>query len=302
MRIVVALGGSALLRPGEPMTIDNQRHNVRRVARGLAELAGQHQLVVTHGNGPQVGLLALQAQAFLPAEAYPLDVLDAQTEGMIGYLIEAELMNEMPASASCATLLTRVEVDADDPAFLFPTKPIGPDYGLADMHRWKADKGWAFIESSPGRWRRVVASPLPRRILPIDVIGRLVDAGVVVICAGGGGIPTVRGAGGRLDGVEAVIDKDHTSGLLATRLDADALLLLTDVTAVFEGWGGPAPSPLHRVTPEALADLSFEPGSMGPKVAAACEFVTARGGVAGIGALEDAGRILEGLAGTLIQA
>lgn len=302
MRIVVALGGSALLRPGEPMTIDNQRHNVRRAARGLAELAGRHQLVVTHGNGPQVGLLALQAQAYLPAEAYPLDVLDAQTEGMIGYLIEAELMNEMPASASCATLLTRVEVDADDPAFLFPTKPIGPDYGLADMHRWKADKGWAFVESSPGRWRRVVASPLPRRILPIDVIGRLVDAGVVVICAGGGGIPTVRGAGGRLEGVEAVIDKDHASGLLATRLDADALLLLTDVAAVYEGWGGPVPSPLHRVTPEALADLSFESGTMGPKVAAACEFVTARGGVAGIGALEDAGRILEGLAGTLIQA
>ncbi|MEQ6890233.1 carbamate kinase [Halomonas sp. CS7] len=302
MRIVVALGGSALLRPGEAMTIDNQRHNVRRAALGLAELAGRHQLVLTHGNGPQVGLLALQAQAYLPEEAYPLDVLDAQTEGMIGYLIEAELMNEMPAGASCATLLTRVEVDADDPAFLFPTKPIGPDYDLDAMHRWKAEKGWAFAESSPGRWRRVVASPLPRRILPIDVIGRLVDAGVVVICAGGGGIPTARGAGGRLDGVEAVIDKDHASSLLATRLDADALLLLTDVTAVFEGWGGPAPRPLHRVTPEALADLSFEPGSMGPKVAAACEFVTARGGVAGIGALEDAGRILEGLAGTLIQA
>ncbi|TLF45888.1 carbamate kinase [Halomonas urmiana] len=302
MRIVVALGGSALLRPGEPMTIDNQRHNVRRAARGLAELAGRHQLVVTHGNGPQVGLLALQAQAYQPAEAYPLDVLDAQTEGMIGYLIEAELMNEMPASASCTTLLTRVEVDVDDPAFLFPTKPIGPDYGLADMHRWKAERGWAFVESSPGRWRRVVASPVPRRILPIDVIVRLVDAGVVVICAGGGGIPTVRGAGGRLEGVEAVIDKDHASGLLATRLDADALLLLTDVAAVYEGWGGPAPSPLHRVTPEALAELSFEPGSMGPKVAAACEFVTARGGVAGIGALEDAGRILEGLAGTLIRA
>ncbi|WP_108446723.1 carbamate kinase [Halomonas denitrificans] len=302
MRIVVALGGSALLRPGEPMTIDNQRHNVRRAARGLAELAGRHQLVVTHGNGPQVGLLSLQAQAYQPREAYPLDVLDAQTEGMIGYLIETELMNEMPPGARCATLLTRVEVDADDPAFLLPSKPIGPEYGLADMHRWKAERGWAFVVSSPGRWRRVVASPLPRRILPIDVIGRLVDAGVVVICVGGGGIPTVRGAGGRLEGIEAVIDKDHASGLLATRLDADALLLLTDVAAVYQGWGGPAPSPLHRVTPEALAELAFEPGSMGPKVAAACEFVTARGGVAGIGALEDAGRILEGQAGTLIRA
>lgn len=301
MRIVVALGGSALLRPGEPMTIDNQRHNVRRAARGLAELAGRHQLVVTHGNGPQVGLLALQAQAFQPRDAYPLDVLDAQTEGMIGYLIEAELMNAMPPGASCATLLTRVEVDADDPAFLLPSKPIGPEYALADMQRWKAERGWAFVASTPGRWRRVVASPLPRRILPIDVIGRLVDAGVVVICVGGGGIPTVRGAGGRLEGVEAVIDKDHASGLLATRLDADALLLLTDVAAVYQGWGGSAPSPLHRATPEALGELAFEPGTMGPKVAAACEFVTARGGVAGIGALEDAGRILEGLAGTLIR-
>ncbi|QFU02041.1 Carbamate kinase 2 [Halomonas sp. THAF5a] len=301
MRIVVALGGNALLRPGEPMTIDNQRHNVRRAARGLAELAGRHQLVVTHGNGPQVGLLALQAQACQPTEAVPLDVLDAQTEGMIGYLIEAELMNAMPAGASCATLLTRVEVDADDPAFLLPSKPIGPEYGLADMQRWKAERGWAFVASSPGHWRRVVASPLPRRILPIDVIGRLVDAGVVVICAGGGGIPTVRGAGGRLEGIEAVIDKDHASGLLATRLDADALLLLTDVAAVYQGWGGPAPSPLARATPEMLGELAFEPGSMGPKVTAACEFVTARGGVAGIGALEDAERILEGLAGTLIH-
>lgn len=150
MRIVVALGGNALLRPGEPMTIDNQRHNVRRAARGLAELAGRHQLVVTHGNGPQVGLLALQAQACQPTEAVPLDVLDAQTEGMIGYLIEAELMNAMPAGASCATLLTRVEVDADDPAFLLPSKPIGPEYGLADMQRWKAERGWAFVASSPG--------------------------------------------------------------------------------------------------------------------------------------------------------
>ncbi|APE29670.1 carbamate kinase [Halomonas aestuarii] len=302
MRIVVALGGSALLRRGEPMTIDNQRHNVRQAAVGLAELAGRHQVVVTHGNGPQVGLLALQAMAYPQVEAYPLDVMDAQTEGMIGYLIEAELMNEMPAGASCASLLTRVEVDADDPAFLFPTKPIGPDYDLETTRRWKVEKGWAFVEASPGRWRRVVASPLPRRILPIDIISRLVEAGVVVICAGGGGIPTVRGAGGRLEGVEAVIDKDYAAGLLAARLDADALLLLTDVEAVFDGWGGPDPRPLHRVTPGELSVMTFEPGSMGPKVAAACEFVTARGGIAGIGALQDAGRILEGLAGTLIRA
>ncbi len=302
MRIVVALGGSALLRRGEPMTIDNQRHNVRRAAMALADLAAPHQLVVTHGNGPQVGLLALQAQAYTEVAAYPLDVMDAATEGIIGYLIEAELLNEMPPGASCASLLTRVEVDADDPAFLTPSKPIGPGYDRDTMHRLKAEKGWDFVEEATGHWRRVVASPLPRRILPIDIIGRLVDAGVVVICAGGGGIPTVRGSGGRLEGVEAVIDKDYAAGLLAARLDADALLLLTDVAAVYDGWGGPAPRPLGRVTPGDLARRTFAPGSMAPKVTAACEFVLARGGVAGIGALEDAGRILAGEAGTLIRA
>lgn len=302
MRIVVALGGNALLRRGEPMSIVNQRHNVRRAAVALADLAGRHQVVVTHGNGPQVGVLTLQAQAYTEVVAYPLDVLDAATEGIIGYLIEAELLNELPPGASCASLLTRVEVDADDPAFLTPSKPIGPGYDRDTMGRLKAEKGWAFVEEASGHWRRVVASPLPRRILPIDIIGRLVDAGVVVICAGGGGIPTVRGVGGRLEGVEAIIDKDHAAGLLAARLDADALLLLTDVAAVYDGWGGPAPRPLGSVTPDDLANRAFEPCSMGPKVAAACEFVLARGGVAGIGALEDAGRILEGQAGTLIRA
>lgn len=302
MRIVVALGGNALLRRGQPMTAENQRHNIRIAARALADLARDHQIVVTHGNGPQVGLLALQALAYTEVAAYPLDVLGAETEGMIGYMMEQELMNAMPPEARCATLLTQIEVDAGDPGFARPTKPIGPIYEREAMERLREERPWSFVEEQPDRWRRVVASPLPKRILQVEVVQQLVETGVLVICAGGGGIPTLRNPDGRVEGVEAVIDKDRAAALLAKCLDADAFLMLTDVDAVFADWGAATQRPIATATPEVLEAMEFAAGSMGPKVESACDFVRTRGGIAGIGRLEDARAILEGRAGTLVRA
>jgi len=299
LRVVAALGGNALLRRGEPLTAATQRRNVQRAAVALAPIAAAHQLVITHGNGPQVGLLALQAAAAKPGEAYPLDVLDAETEGMIGYLIEQELLNLLPAGRRCATLLTQIEVDANDPAFAHPTKPIGPLYGEGEAREVAAARGWRIAPDGAG-YRRVVPSPRPRHICEIGVIELLVVEGVTVICAGGGGIPSVRRADGGLVGVEAVIDKDLASALLAREIAAGVLLVLTDVDGVYVGWRTPAQRRIRRTGPAALRAHTFEPGTMGPKVAAACEFVEGTGGVAGIGRLEDAGAILAGTAGTIV--
>jgi carbamate kinase len=299
MRVVAALGGNALLRREEPLTADNQRRNIKRAAEALAPIAAGNNLVVSHGNGPQVGLLALQGAAYKPEEAYPLDILDAETQGMVGYLIEQELANTLPTSRHCVTLLTRVEVDSDDPAFGSPSKPIGPVYGEEEAKRITRERGWTIARDGE-RYRRVVPSPRPQRIFELGVIELLVDHGVIVICAGGGGIPTVRGQDGSLAGVEAVIDKDLASALLARELRADALLMLTDVDAVFEGWRQPQARAVRRASPHALDALSFESGSMGPKVEAACEFVERTGGMAGIGRIVDALAILRGEAGTVI--
>ncbi|UTH50305.1 carbamate kinase (plasmid) [Loktanella salsilacus] len=300
MRIVVALGGNALLQRGQPMTADAQVKNVRVAAAALAELARDHQIVVAHGNGPQVGLLALQGAAYAPDAPWPLDVLGAETEGMIGYLIEQELMNALPAGAQCATLLTRVEVAADDPAFQAPTKPIGPVYAKTEADVVAKAHGWAMIEEASGHLRRVVPSPLPLRILSVDAIKLLMGDGQTVICAGGGGIPVVRGTDGMMTGVEAVIDKDRTAALLAQELQADALLLLTDVAAVFRDFGSASQSAIGNTTPLELGSLDLAAGSMGPKVSAACAFVKDSGMRAGIGQLSDALAILEGRKGTLI--
>ncbi|MFN8620749.1 MAG: carbamate kinase [Chloroflexota bacterium] len=306
MRLVVALGGNALLRRGEPMTIENQRRNVRTAAAALAPLARDHELVLTHGNGPQVGLLALQAAAYAAVPGYPLDVLGAETEGMVGYLLEQELGNLLPPEQRLATILTQIEVDPHDPAFDHPTKPIGPVYERAEAERAAVERGWAIAPDGHG-WRRVVASPHPRRIFEIEVIRLLVEARVVVICAGGGGIPTMYlpgepepGRDRQLAGVEAVIDKDRAGALLASSLGADAFLMLTDADAVLLGFGTPDARAVARATPDALARHAFAPGSMGPKVEAACAFVRETGGVAGIGALADAAAILRGEAGTLV--
>jgi carbamate kinase len=289
MRIVVALGGNALLKRGEPMTAEAQHANARIAAAALADLARDHQIIVAHGNGPQVGLMALRSAAYAPDNPWPLDILGAETEGMIGYLLEQELMNALPPGTDCATLLTRVEVDPADPAFDRPTKPIGPVYTQKEAGPVIAGHGWSMVEEATGGLRRVVASPLPIAILGIVPIRMLVEAGVCVICAGGGGIPVVRGRDGKMEGVEAVIDKDRTSALLARILDADVLLMLTDVAAVFRDWGGPAEDAIGRTTPEALDELTFAEGSMGPKITAACDFVRA-GGVMGSSRSREADR------------
>ncbi len=297
-RVVIALGGNALLRRKERLSAVNQRQNVKLAASALAPLAHEHDLVITHGNGPQVGLLALQEAAYKADLAYPLDVLDAETEGMIGYLIEQELSNLLP-NWRIATLLTQIEVDPNDPAFRHPSKPIGPLYSANDAKRLKKNRGW-HIAREGAHFRRVVPSPLPKRIFELSVIELLVDQGIIVICAGGGGIPTVYRKDGSLIGVEAVIDKDRASALLARELDADAFIMLTDVTAVWKDFGKPQASAIRRASPELMRQYSFPAGSMGPKVEAACEFVERTGGTAGIGSLEDASAILTGNAGTVI--
>jgi carbamate kinase len=240
MRIVIALGGNALLRRGEPMTTEAQRRNIRIAAGAIAPLAAGHSVVVAHGNGPQVGLLALQAEAYKGAEPYPLDVLDAGTQGMIGYLIQEELRNLLPPGQQVATLLTMIMVDPADPAFAHPTKFVGPVYAKDDADKLAADKGWAFRQDGSA-WRRVVPSPRPRQILEIEPITWLLDRGAIVICAGGGGIPTVHpsSAPGALAGVEAVIDKDLASELLAEDVGADLFLMATDVDGVYLDWGTP---------------------------------------------------------------
>lgn len=301
MRVVVALGGNALLKRGEPMTADAQRANVRKAARALADLANDHQIVIAHGNGPQVGLLALQAAAYTDIPPYPLDILGAESVGMIGYLVEQELTNALPEGTRIATLLTQIEVDQADLAFSNPRKPIGPVYTAAEAREVSRLHDWPLLEESKGKWRRVVASPLPGRITQIETIRLLVESGVIVICAGGGGIPVVRNAEGDLVGIEAVIDKDRAAGLLAAELAADAFLMLTDVAAVYESWGTPKQAPIRRTTPTALADMSFAAGSMGPKAEAACIFASVTGRISGIGRLEDARAILEGRKGTIVR-
>ncbi len=304
MRIVVALGGNALLQRGQPMTADNQRANIRAASERIAAIAPGNEIVIAHGNGPQVGLLALQAAAYHDlakgVASYPLDVLGAQTEAMIGYVIEQELGNLLPADQRLATILTMIEVDGDDPAFEHPTKPIGPVYDEATAERLKADNGWA-IAPDGDKFRRVVASPKPKRIFEIEPIRTLVEHGVIVICAGGGGIPTMYDEHGRLHGVEAVIDKDVASALLAEQLGADLLVIATDVDGVYLGWGTADQRRLGRIGADEIDHLDLPAGSMGPKVAAACEFARTTGKEAVIGALTDIADIVNGTAGTRVR-
>jgi carbamate kinase len=303
MRVVVALGGNALLKRGEPLTVERQRENVRRAARALAPIAREHQLVISHGNGPQVGLLALQASAYDREHPVPLDVLGAQSEGMIGYMIEQELGNLLPFEVPFATILTMVEVEADDPAFEKPTKPIGPVYSEEEARRLAAERGWSVAPDGSG-WRRVVPSPLPRRIFEIRPIRWLVERGTVVICAGGGGIPTMYRTERKqvLQGADVVVDKDRASAVLAREVGAGLLILATDVEGVYLDWGKPDARLIRRSTPDELEALGFAAGSMGPKVEAACAFVRETGGRAAIGALGDLERIAAGEAGTLVEA
>ena len=300
MRIVVALGGNALLRRGQPMTAENQRENIQTATAQIARIAHGNELVVAHGNGPQVGLLSLQAAAYTAVAPYPLDVLGAETEGMIGYMIEQELGNLLPPEAPFATLLTQVEVDPKDPAFQNPTKPIGPVYTESEAKSLAAEKGWS-IAPDGDKFRRVVASPKPKRIFEIRPIKWLLEKGTIVICAGGGGIPTMYGEDGKLRGIEAVIDKDLASSLLASQLEADLLVIATDVNAAFIDYGKPTQKAIGEAHPDEIEKLGFAAGSMGPKVQAACEFARKTGKTAVIGSLSDIEAIVQGSAGTRIS-
>jgi carbamate kinase len=297
MRVLVALGGNALQKRGEPMTVANQRANVAAACAALAPVALEHELVISHGNGPQVGLLALQASAFDEVSPYPFDVLGAQTEGMIGYLIEQELGNLLPFEKPLATILTMTEVDPADPAFDDPTKFVGPVYSRDEAHRLAAERGWV-VKPDGDAWRRVVPSPVPLRIFEQRPVEWLLARGCVVVCAGGGGIPTMYRPGTRtLVGVEAVIDKDRASCVLARDLHADALVIATDTV----DWGTAHQRPIRAAHPDELGRLWFPAGSMGPKVEAAADFARTTGKEAVIGALSDLSHILKGTAGTQVS-
>ena len=301
MLVVAALGGNALLQSGQPLTAQVQRENVKIAVKALAEIVrAGHQLVVTHGNGPQVGLLALQNDAYKPEESYPLDILGAQTAGMVGYLVEQELGNVLGHSCPIVTLLTQVVVDLNDPAFAKPTKYIGPVYSQEEAEARAAQSGWQIAQDGE-QWRRVVASPQPLSIPNIEVIKSLVGQGTVVVCNGGGGIPSVRQADNTLQGIEAVIDKDLSSAFLAQELGADALLLLTDVEAVYQDFGTPQAKALATLQVSDGETMNVPAGSMRPKIRAACSFA-ACGGFSAIGRLSDALALLSGQAGTHVVA
>ncbi len=298
-RLVIALGGNALLERNQPLDADPQLHNIRRAADSLAPLAHLHDLVITHGNGPQVGLLALESSADAAlASPYPLDALGAETQGLIGYWLVQALGNALPGTESVA-LVTQTIVSLDDPAFATPTKFIGPMYTAARATEVAESRGWTIAPDGDG-WRRVVASPRPQEVVEVGLIERLVAAGTVVVCGGGGGIPVARSAEGDLVGIEAVIDKDLTSALIAEALSAEALILLTDVTAVSSDITDPKAPSISRATPAELRGRHFAAGSMGPKVDAVCSFVERTGGMAAIGALGDVRSILAGTAGTIV--
>ncbi|WP_374349959.1 carbamate kinase [Chitinimonas sp.] len=296
MRIVVALGGNALLQKGEPLDAVTLRRNVATACTAIARLAEGNELIIVHGNGPQVGLLALQNAAYTATEAYPLDVLDAESEGMIGYLIESELSSRLPAERAVATLLTRVEVAADDPAFAAPSKPIGPYYSEAESQTLAAQRGWQFVRNGDS-FRRVVPSPLPQRLVDARPVQWLLQQHAVVICAGGGGIP-VLADGATRRGVEAVIDKDRCAALLANTLHADLLLIVTGVTGVYRHFNEPQAELLPRLQPGMLDAGQLPAGSMGPKLSAAIDFVRQGGQRAAIGSLDQVLALADGRGGS----
>lgn len=303
MRIVVALGGNALLQRGQVPDADAQVDNIRRAMKALAPLTDDHEVVITHGNGPQVGVLAMQS-ASNPrlTRSYPFDALGAMTQGLIGYWILQAIGNERPYR-QFAAIINQTLVDADDPAFADPTKFVGEVYEEQQARELAERHGWQVRQDGP-HWRRVVASPRPREIIETQLIDHLLDESIIVVCAGGGGVPVVRTPSGDLQGVEAVIDKDLSAALLASRLKADRLLVLTDVPHVVRGFGTDHEEPVLRATPSQLRAMGLPAGSMGPKVEAVARFVenSPRGRAAAIGNLAEAERLLHGEAGTYVTA
>lgn len=300
MKIVVALGGNALLKRGEELSAENQQRNIEVACQQIVKIWENNQLIISHGNGPQVGLLALQGAAYKAVPTYPLDILSAQTAGMIGYLLQKELGNLLPPQTSVVTLLSQVEVDKDDPAFITPTKPIGPVYSESEAQKLAKENNWSVTQDND-KYRRVVASPKPKRILGLDAVHCLLEQGAVVICAGGGGMPNYYDKPFKLKGIEAVIDKDLCSALLAETISADLFIIATDVPAVYLNWGTAAQQAIKQITPEALAQFTFAAGSMQPKVQAAINFVMHTGKDAVIGPLSHIAEMVQGKAGTRIS-
>lgn len=308
MRIVVALGGNALLERGQVPDAGAQVANIRRAMHALAPLTDDHQVVITHGNGPQVGILAMEsADDARLSQPYPFDALGAMTQGLIGYWILQAIGNERPYR-QFAAVLNQTLVDADDPAFGDPSKFVGEVYAEAEARQLAEKHGWQ-VKADGTHWRRVVPSPRPREIIETRLIDHLLDESVIVVCAGGGGVPVVRTETGDLRGVEAVIDKDLSAALLAHRLGADRLLVLTDVPAVMEGYGTDDQREIRHTTPEELRALDLPAGSMGPKVEAVCRFVEVSGSRSGgvevaaaIGSLDEAVALVDGSAGTYVTA
>ncbi|WP_406055428.1 carbamate kinase [Kribbella sp. NBC_00889] len=298
MRIVIALGGNALLRRGERPDADIQIARLAATAPSLAAIAAGHDVLIVHGNGPQVGLLALESTADTGlSRPYPLSDLVAETQGVIGYWIQQALSNA-GLTRPAVTLVTQTVVDADDPAFGIPTKYVGSGYPVDDARKLALTNGWS-VRPDGAQWRRVVPSPVPRRVVELDAAELLLRSGVTVILGGGGGVPVVED-GGRLRGVEAVVDKDLTAALIATELRADLLVMLTDVDAVYLDYGTPAQRPLRDVSTADLAAVTFSAGSIGPKVTAARRFAEGTKGRAAIGSLDDATAVIAGTAGTQI--
>ncbi|WP_460365294.1 carbamate kinase [Actinocorallia lasiicapitis] len=296
---MVALGGNALLKRGEKPDASTQIENVRTAVRSLAPLAERHEVIITHGNGPQVGVLALESVNDESLSApYPLDTIGAETQGMIGYWMLQALQNALPGRQVIA-MVNQTLVSAVDPAFDDPTKFVGEVYDEAEAKKMAAAYGWK-VKPDGQYWRRVVPSPQPQRVVETRLIRQLVRSGSVVICAGGGGVPVVRNAQGQLEGVEAVIDKDLTGAMLAESLEADAFLILTDVPEVMRNFGTPQQEPIRHTTPHELRAEDFPAGSMGPKVEAVCGFVERTGDMAAIGALDKVEEILAGTSGTII--
>ncbi|MRJ77502.1 carbamate kinase [Aeromicrobium sp. SMF47] len=300
MRIMVALGGNALLQRGQKPDAEVQEENVRRAVAALAPLSAQHELIVTHGNGPQVGVLALQSASDPNLTSpYPFDVLGAQTQGMIGYWLLQAMQNELPGR-QVAAVINQTLVEAGDPAFDNPTKFVGEMYTEEEAKAVAAERGWVVKPDGSSGWRRVVGSPRPQRVVETRLIRKLLQSDAVVVCAGGGGVPVIRDEEGRLRGVEAVVDKDLTSSVLAEALDADFLIVATDVPQVMKDFGQPTEEPILRATPAGLRALDLPAGSMGPKVEAVCRFVELTGGAAAIGALDHTVQILAGESGTIV--
>ncbi|WP_281645231.1 carbamate kinase [Parendozoicomonas sp. Alg238-R29] len=301
MLVVMALGGNAILQRGQPLEAHIQRENIRTAARSIAAVAKHHQVVLTHGNGPQVGLLALMNEAYEEVNNYPLDVLGAQTQGMIGFMFEQELRNEMPGKKIC-TVSTQTIVDPSDPAFENPDKFVGPVYTYEEAQVIKnANPAWVLKEDG-NYFRRVVPSPHPKEILELPSLRHIVASGdITVICGGGGGIPVRRDSEGKLHGVEAVVDKDRASRALAEGIEADGLILLTDVPAVETNYGQPGSRRIKECTPQEFEAFPFAAGSMKPKVESVCHFVRAGGKFGAIGALDSAEDILTGKSGTFVK-